>query len=149
MERRVGSVAEHVRQRDECIDLHCARTHLGAFDLSAAGVDIADNIAHIVLGDDNGDLHDGLHEHGSCLLHRILERHRTGDLERHFGGVDLVIRSIVKSDLDVNNVEACKNARLHCTLDTGLCRSDIFLRDSATDDLVDELITLLGVGLDA
>ena len=46
-------------------------------------------------------------------LHRILERHRTGDLERHFGGVDLVIRSIVKSDLDVNNIEACKNARLH------------------------------------
>ena len=60
-----------------------------------------------------------------------------------------MIRSIVKSDLDVNNVEACKNARLHCTLDTGLCRSDIFLRDSAADDLVDELITLLGVGLDA
>ena len=60
-----------------------------------------------------------------------------------------MIRSVIKSDFDIDNVEACENARLHCALDTGLCGSDILLRDSSADDLVDELVALLGVGLDA
>ena len=41
------------------------RAH-GAPSICPRRSDIADNIAHIVLGDDNGDLHDGLHEHGAA-----------------------------------------------------------------------------------
>ncbi len=40
---------------------------------------------------------------GIGLLGSLLEGHRTGDLECHFGGVDLVIRTVVQSYLDVNN----------------------------------------------
>ena len=60
-----------------------------------------------------------------------------------------MIRTIPQGDLDVNDRIACQNAGLHSTLDTVVDSRDVFLRDSAANDGVDELITLTGlVGLD-
>ena len=58
-------------------------------------------------------------------------------------------RAVIQRYLDINNIEASKNAGLHRTLDTCFGRSDILLRDGAADNLIDELIALFGVGLDA
>ena len=59
-----------------------------------------------------------------------------------------MIRSVVKSDLNVNNRISCKNARLHCALYTGLNSRDVLLRNRTADDRVDELEALLRVGFD-
>ena len=60
-----------------------------------------------------------------------------------------MIRTIPQGDLDVNDRIACQNAGLHSTLDTVVDSRDVFLRDRAANDGVDELVTLTGlVGLD-
>ena len=56
-----------------------------------------------------------------------------------------MIRTIPQGDLDVNDRIACQNAGLHSTLDTVVDSRDVFLRDSAANDGVDELITLTGL----
>ena len=58
-----------------------------------------------------------------------------------------MIRTIPQGDLDINDGIASENAGLHRTLDTIVNSGDIFLRDSAANDTVDELVTLAGVGL--
>ena len=60
-----------------------------------------------------------------------------------------MIRTIPQGDLDINNRIASQNAGLHSTLDTVVDSRDVFLRDRAANDGVDELVTLAGlVGLD-
>mgnify|MGYP006878176846 CR=1 FL=1 len=60
-----------------------------------------------------------------------------------------MIRTIPQGDLDINDGIAGENTGLHRALDTIVNSGDIFLRDSAANDTVDELITLTGlVGLD-
>ena len=60
-----------------------------------------------------------------------------------------MIRTIPQGDLNINNRIACQNASLHSTLNTVVDSRDVFLRDSAANDSVDELVTLAGlVGLD-
>src|SRR5699024_11635669 len=84
----------------------------------------------------------------TCAL-PIFEGHGTGDGEGHFGRVDLVVRTIPQGDLDVHHGIAGQHARLHSTLDTVVDSRDVFLRDSAAHDGVDELVTLAGlIGLD-
>src|SRR6478735_7000605 len=50
----VADVAEHLRQRDERLDDPGACPLLHGLDLAAAGVQVADHVAHVVLG--RGDL---------------------------------------------------------------------------------------------
>ena len=146
---QVGGVAEHLSQRNECVDTLGASHCLHALDLTTASIQIADDIAQILIGNDDSDLHDRLGDDRISLAHSILEGHRTCNGEGHLRGVDLMIRAIPQGDLDVNDRIACQNAGLHSTLDTVVDSRDVFLRDSAANDGVDELITLTGlVGLD-
>ena len=48
---------------------------------------IADHGAEILVGDDDGNLHDRLQQRGSRLAASLLEGHGTGDLKGHLGGV--------------------------------------------------------------
>ena len=57
-----------------------------------------------------------------------------------------MIRTIPQGDLDINDGIAGENTGLHRALDTIVNSGDIFLRDSAANDTVDELITLPGLG---
>ena len=60
-----------------------------------------------------------------------------------------MIRTIPQGDLHVNDRIASQNTGLHSTLDTVVDSRDVFLRDSAANDGVDELITLTRlIGLD-
>lgn len=94
-------------------------------------LEVADDVAHILLGRGHDHLHDRLREHGVGLAHRFLKGHRAGDLERHLGRVDLVVRAVVERDLHVHDVVAGEHAGLHSALDTGVDRRNIFLRDDA------------------
>ena len=83
---------------------------------------------------------------GIGLAEGVLDRHRTGDLERHLGRVDLVVRPVEQGRLDVDDGEARIHARLERLADAVVDRLDVFARDRPADDLVDELVAgaLLG-----
>jgi hypothetical protein len=52
-------------------------------DTPAPRVQIADHIAHRILGHGDFHRHDGFEEHGICLYHPLLEAHGPRDLEGH------------------------------------------------------------------
>src|SRR5699024_6546115 len=130
------------------VDLLRAAAALGPLDLAAASVQVTDNIAHILIGNDDRNLHDRLENDGIRLPHCLLEGHRTGDLKRHFRGVDLVIRTVEQRDLDGYDGITREHAGLHSTLNTLIDRSDELLGNRAANNRVDELVARTGlVGL--
>ena len=88
---KVADVAEHLRQRNQGLDDPGAEPLLHGLDLATAGVEVADDVAHVVLGGGHLDRHHRLEDHGAGLAGGLLEGHRTGDLERELRGVDLVV----------------------------------------------------------
>src|SRR6478752_4666369 len=78
----VSDVAEHLRERDRRGDDASAVALVHRLDLTAAGGEVADHVAHEVLGRGDLDGHERLHEDRVRTTRRVLERHRTGDLER-------------------------------------------------------------------
>ena len=83
---------------------------------------------------------------GSAFANASLIGHRAGDLERHLGRVDLVVRPVEERDLDVDDREAGVDARVQRLADARVDRLDVLARDGPADDLVDELVAgaLLG-----
>ena len=57
---QVVGVAEHIRQRNKSLYLLGAVSVLKALYKTSAGVQVADYVAHVILGDDNYYLHDRL-----------------------------------------------------------------------------------------
>src|ERR1700730_518234 len=142
---QVGRVTEHVAQR------HVGAHHLHrrpAFhpeDLTAPRREVAEDLAHELLGHDDLDLHDRLEQRRLALLHAVLGRHRAGDGERHLVGVDLVVRTVHQGGLDVDDRIAGQHAAVESLDDALLDRRVVFLRDRAAHDLVDELEALAGL----
>ena len=87
-------------------------------------------------GDDDLDAHDRLEQHRLGFLRGVLERHRSGDLERHFRRVDVVIRTVVQLDPHVVDREAREDAAGERFLDAFVDRLDELLRDRSAGDLV-------------
>ena len=63
---QVGSVTEHIAERYASVDLLNARAILKALNLAAASVQIAYNVAHILLRYNNRNLHNRLKEYRVC-----------------------------------------------------------------------------------
>ena len=115
-----------------------ARLH--SLDLTATAVQVADDVAHELLGHRHLDAHDRLEDGRIGLLEGVLDRQRTGDLERHLGRVHVVERAVEQRHLDVDHGVAGVDARLERLADALVDRLDVFARDGAADDLVDELV---------
>src|SRR5450759_663806 len=105
-------------------------------DLAAAGVEVADHFAHVVLGSAYLDCHDRLKEHGVRLADGLLQDHGAGDLERHLGGVDVVVCPVEQRGLDADERVAGQDAELHGGLDALVDAGDVLPRDTSTGDLV-------------
>ena len=58
-----------------------------------------------------------------------------------------MVRTVEEGNLDVNNIEARKHAGEHCTLDACFDGVEVFLGNSAADNIVDEFEALLGIRL--
>src|SRR5690606_40196818 len=69
----------------------------------------------------------------------FFERHRTGDLKRHFRRVNIVVRTIKQGDLHVHHWEACEHTILELLWDTLIDSRDVFLRNHTAHALVNEL----------
>src|SRR3990170_1698571 len=84
---QVRHVPEHLGERDERADdlglvADRAAPALHALDLAAPAVEVADDVAHELLGHRDLDPHDRLEDGRISLGERVLDCHRTGDLER-------------------------------------------------------------------
>src|ERR687895_2032667 len=93
---------------------HLGERHHGAYDLPAtAGVHtlnvatpgrkVAHHVAHELLGHHDLDVHYGLQQDRIGPLEGLFDGHGTGDLERHLGGVDLVVRTVDQLDPDIDD----------------------------------------------
>src|SRR6185437_9510363 len=142
---QVAHVAEHLRQRHLGPDDAGARDVVHRLDDATAAVDVADHVAHVLLGRAHLDGHDRLEQRRVGLASGLLEGHRTGDLERQLRGVDVVERAVLQGDDDVDERVAGEDAELHRLLATGVDRGDVLARDAPTGDLVDELVAALAV----
>src|SRR5690606_24854708 len=91
------------------------------------------------------DLHDRLQQHRAGLRRALLEAHRAGDLEGHFARIDVVVRTVVQSDLDVDHRIAGDHAVLHGFPDALVDRGNVFLRHDTADDAVDDLVARPGL----
>src|SRR5690606_5408972 len=72
------------------------------------------------------------------------ETSAASDFERENRGVHVVVCTIDKGDLHVDDGEADQRACAHDRFDTLLNAGDVFLRNSATNDGVDEFEALTG-----
>src|SRR2546425_1998698 len=147
----LGGVAEHRGQG------HVGADHLGGaarfhgHDAAATAVEVADDGAHVLLGRDHLDVHDGLQQDGLGLAAGFLEAHGAGDLEGHLVGVHLVVGAVRQVDLDVHHRVAGQHAGLHRFLDALLHGRHVLARHGAADDLVLEheaAARLVGLDLD-
>src|SRR5262245_49923601 len=135
-------VAEQLPQRHGRPDDLRAAARLHRGDPAATAVQVSHDRAHVLLGRHDLDVHHRLEHHGLGLAAGLLEAHRGGDLERHLGRVDLVIRAVGQPRLDVHHRVAGQHAGIERFADAFLDRRDVLPRDRAADDLVLELEAL-------
>ena len=132
------TMTEVLAQSLNCGSIEVA-LRLGAQHLAAPAVQVADDVAHVLLGDRHGDGHDRLEEHGFAHLEGLLEADVRRDLERHLRRVHVVIRAVVELHLDVDDGIAGEQALRQELADALLHRGDEVPRDDAADDRVLEL----------
>ena len=127
---QTGGITEHLTQRHQRVD-HLARASVvGTTKHAATTTEVAHHVAHVVLRRHHLDLHDRLEQYRTRLAEAFLEPHRTGDLERHFRRIDLVVGAVHQADLDVDHGKSGQRAIGHRLLDTLVDRRDVFLRES-------------------
>ena len=117
---QVADVAEHLGQRHQGTHDLDAGGVLHRLDLAATGVQVADDVAHVLLGSTHLDAHERLEDGGVGLADGLLEAHRAGDLERHLRRVDIVARAVDEDRLDTHHGVAGKHADVHGVLETGI-----------------------------
>src|SRR5919112_2262707 len=137
---QVAHVAEHLRERDQGPDDASAGALLHRLDGPAPGVQVADDVTHVLLRGDDLDGHQRLEQGRAGLARGLLEGDRAGDLEGHLRGVDLVVRAVEQDRLDADHRVAGEDAVLHRVLHALVDRRDVLPRDAATGDLVLELV---------
>jgi hypothetical protein len=81
----------------------CIPSTCPAQDPAAAPVEVAVDLAHVLLRDPDLHGHDRLEQGGLRLEHAVLERHRGGDLERQLVRVDVVEGAVVQRRLEVES----------------------------------------------
>ena len=140
---------------------HLTHGHLGLHDLVAvvvgvhahdaatALVEVADDIAHIAVGNGDLQLTDGLQQHGVGLGQSGLVGQLGGRLKGHFRGVHGVIGTIVQGGLQVHYRVTGQHTVLHSLPQALLHGGEVVLGHSAAHDFLAELHLFLVAGLEA
>src|SRR3982751_7036365 len=126
---QVAHVAEHLRQRHQSLDDAGAGALLHRLDGPAAGVQVADDVTHVLFRGDDLDGHQRLEQGRAGLAGGLLEDHRAGDLEGHLRGVDLVVLTVDQRRLHADHRVPGEDAVLHGVLHAGVDRGDVLPRD--------------------
>ena len=99
---------------------------------------VALRVAHIFLRHQNLDLHDRLQQGRIGPTASVLKSHRRGNLEGHFIGVYVVIRTINHSHADVTHGVTGQHTCLHPLANTLFNGWNIFPGYRSTHDFIDE-----------
>jgi hypothetical protein len=110
--------------------------------MTSTAIQVADHIAHCVIGRGDLELHHRFEQDRLRLVDCGLEPHRAGDLESHLRRVDRVERPVVESDAHVLDGVAGDMPLEHRLANTLLHRRNEISGNDPTDDLVDELEAL-------
>src|ERR1035438_4596372 len=137
---QVTHIAKHLGQRHDRLDDPGPGAFLHGLDLAAPTVQVADDLTHVVVRRPDLDGHHRLEQHGIGSPGRLLEGHRTGDLESELGRVHLVVGAVGESDLHIHHRISSQHAELGRLLAPGIHRRDVLPGDTATMDLVLELV---------
>ena len=129
-------IPEELGKRGIGDDLDGAVAGVDLNDGAAAGTDVADDVAHVLFRSGDFHLHDRFEEAEAALARGFLQPHGSGDLERHFRGVDRVERAVDDIHMEIGERVACEHAGGRGFADALFDRLDEFLRDGAADDLV-------------
>src|SRR5215213_9877943 len=140
-------VTEHLGEWDHRTDYLPAAAGVHTLYVAAPRREVAHHVAHELLGHDDLDVHNGLQEDRIGPPESLFDGHGTGDLERHLGGVDLVVRTVDEFDPDIDDGVTRDDAGIEGVLDAFVHARDELPRDDAADDLVVELVTGLVVVL--
>src|SRR6266496_3954632 len=129
-------IAEHLGQRDTGRDDVRVGALRHAADLAAPRRQVADDVAHVVRGRHDFDVHDRLEQDRMRLARGFFHGHRAGDLERHFARIDVVVGAVHQLHLHVHHRIAGQHAVLEGFFHPRLDGTDVFLGDRAADDVV-------------
>src|ERR671915_42654 len=143
-----GCVSEHLRERHHRPDDLTAASRVHALDVAASAREVAHDVAHELLGHDDLDVHYRLEQNRVGPLEGLLGGHAPRDLERHLGGVDLVVRAVHELYSYVDDRVAGHDAVVERLLDALVHARDVLPRDDAADDPVIDLVAALVVVLD-
>src|SRR4030081_3104239 len=138
----MSRVPEHLRQRNDGLDYLRSSAVLHAFDPPATRTQVAHDGSRVIFRRHDFDCHHRLQNYRTRLARRFFERHRTGNLERHFVRIDVVVAAVVERRLDGDHRIAGQNAAFHGFVHALVDRLDEFLWHRAADDIVDEFVAL-------
>ena len=133
---QVGSIAKHFGKRNKCVDNLSAIASFHTFDTTTARVQIADNIAHVVLRNSNFYFHIRFKDNRVGFSSARTEAHRTCNFEGHFRRIDFMVRTIINGNFDINHWVTGNYAVFHSFLNTVFDRSDVFFRNSTANNFV-------------
>src|SRR5690606_2954826 len=96
------------------------------------------HVTHVVLRGHYFNFHDRLEQNGTAFLGQLLGGHGSGDLERHFVRVDIMIRTIKDGCLEAEQRVTGENTVLHLLINALLYRRNVFLGYHTTNHFAGE-----------
>ena len=151
-----ASALRHGAQLDRVIAKLCHRAlgydlllaaveRIHAHDAAAALVQIADNIAHVGIRDNDLERADRLEQNRICLRDTSLVGQTGRHLERQLVGVYIVVGAVEQGCTQANHRIAGQNAMLHRLADALVnCRMEV-LRYGTAENLLLEQVIALGI----
>src|SRR6266851_1420728 len=148
----VIGVRQHFRERHLRLDDDVVAAAFAAGDAAATPAEVTHQVAGVLVGGVDFDVHDGFEENGTSLLHGFPESERAGDFERHIGRVDVVILAVVEHGTEIDNRKTSEIAASGGIANALLHGRNPVPRNCTPENIIDELdalATLDGLHLDA
>src|ERR1700674_2594025 len=139
---QVGRVLQNFRHRHQRFDHLRVTLGFHAEHPATARVEVADHVAHAIVGTTHVNRHHWFEQNRPGLFQRILETHRGRYLKGHVRRIDIVIAAFVNRypqvDQRIAGEEAFREGIAHALFH----RRDELARNRAADDLIDEFEAL-------
>src|SRR6267142_2188985 len=107
---QIRGVTEHLRQRNFHADHVAPRAVFRALNRGTPGIQIAEHRGHVFFRNDHFHFHNRFEQYRLRARAGFLERHRPGDLERHFVAVHIVIAAVDQHRGNVHHREPRQDA---------------------------------------
>ena len=130
------------------MDYLCVGSSFHTFDTATTGVDVTDNVAHVIFGYCYCYFHDGFQQNSVTFSHSFFESHGTSDLVSGFGGVNVMVGTIVNFSLNAQYGIAAQDTALHCLLNTFIDSGDVFFRNRTTNCRIYEFVVVFSICAD-